>query len=143
MAAFSKAQLLAEGLRGARFLGVGVAGLAADTAVFTLLHGEGASRAAARAVSLLLATGVTWSLNRWLTFHNSGRAPAHELGRYALVALVAQGFNYSLFLVLSALLPAVVPQLLILVSAVSATAISYSGQRLFTFRPARAPAPSP
>jgi putative flippase GtrA len=138
MAAFSKAQFRAEVHRGARFLGVGVAGLATDTAVFTLLHDEGASRAAARAASLLLATGVTWSLNRWLTFHRSGRAAAHELGRYALVALIAQGFNYCLFLALSALFPAVVPQLLILVSAICATAISYSGQRLFTFRPARA-----
>ena len=138
MATYTKAQMSAEMLRAARFLGVGVAGLAADTAVFTLLHGEGASRAAARAASLLVATGVTWSLNRWLTFHRSGRAPSHELGRYALVALFAQGFNYSLFLVLSSFFPAVVPQLLIVVSAVSATAISYTGQRLFTFRPARA-----
>jgi putative flippase GtrA len=133
--------LSAEMVRGARFVGVGVAGLAMDTAVFTLLHGEGVGRPVARAVSLAVATALTWGLNRWLTFHRSGR-PAHdELGRYALVALVAQGFNYVLFLALGGAFPAVAPQLLILISAVAAAGLSYSGQRLFTFRPARAPAP--
>jgi putative flippase GtrA len=141
MATISRAQLSAEMLRAGRFLGVGVAGLAMDTAIFTLLHGEGASRAVARAGSLVAATGLTWGLNRWLTFHRTGRRPAHEFGRYAAVALCAQGFNYALFLALGALFPAVLPQLLIVASAIAAAAISYTGQRFFTFRPARAPAP--
>jgi putative flippase GtrA len=125
-----------EILRGARFAGVGVAGLAMDTAVFTLLHSQGVGRPVARAVSLLAATGLTWGLNRWLTFHRSGRRAHHELGRYALVALGAQGFNYGLFLGLGGAFPKVAPQLLILVSAVAAAGLSYAGQRFFTFRPA-------
>lgn len=137
MPTFRWTSLSAEVLRGARFAGVGVAGLALDTAVFSLLHADGVSRAAARAVSLLLATGLTWGLNRWLTFHRSGRAAHDELGRYALVAMVAQGFNYVLFLALGLALPAIAPQLLILVSAIAAAGLSYSGQRLFTFRPTR------
>lgn len=141
MASISRAQLSAEALRAGRFLGVGLAGLAMDTGVFTLLQAESVGRAAARAASLLAATGLTWGLNRWLTFRRSGRRAAHEFGRYALVALGAQGLNYLLFLALGELFPTVVPQLLILACAVAATGLSYSGQRLFTFRPARAPAP--
>ncbi len=141
MATFNRAQLTAEFWRGARFACIGCAGLATDSTIFTSLHDDGTSRAAARALSLLVATALTWSLNRWITFHRSGRHPTHELGRYALVALCAQGFNYVLFLVLGGMLPAVTPLLLILVCAIAAAGISYSGQRLFTFRPARSPAP--
>ena len=141
MATFNRAQLTAEIWRGVRFACIGCAGLATDSTIFTLLHNDGSSRAAARAVSLLVATALTWSLNRWLTFQRSGRRPADELGRYALVAMGAQGFNYVLFLVLGGMYPAASPLLLILICAVAAAGISYSGQRLFTFRPARSSAP--
>jgi putative flippase GtrA len=127
--------LLAEGFRGARFLGVGCAGLATDSALFMLLHGQGQPKAVARAVSLAVATLVTWSLNRAFTFEASGRTAGRELGRYGLVALGAQGFNYLLFLSLCAALPRTAPIALLLISAVCATAFSYTGQRLFTFAP--------
>jgi hypothetical protein len=51
------------------------------------------------------------------------------------VALVAQGFNYALFLWLSAAFANVFPPVLIFVCAAAAAGISYSGQRLFTFAP--------
>jgi putative flippase GtrA len=135
MALKTPERLLAEGLRGARFLGVGCAGLATDSAIFTLLHGQGQGKAVARAVSLMIATLVTWGLNRAFTFRASGRTAGQELGRYGLVALGAQGFNYLLFLTLCAVSPGTAPIIMLLISAVCATAFSYSGQRFFTFAP--------
>ena len=130
--------LRAEILRGGRFLVVGCAGLAVDTAVFALLQNAGAHRAVGRAISLAAATCVTWSINRKVTFGRTGRRRAAELGRYALVALIAQGFNYGLFLLLGALAPGVNPLFLIPVCAAAAAGLSYAGQRFFTFAPTAA-----
>ena len=122
-------------LRGMRFLAVGCAGLGTDGAIFMLLHTIGAERPVSRAVSLAAATCVTWAINRRITFARTGRRPTFELGRYGLVALVAQGFNYGLFLGLSSALPAAHPLLLIVFCAACAAGFSYGGQRLFTFAP--------
>jgi putative flippase GtrA len=133
-------QIVSELNRAFRFLAVGCGGLATDSVVFLLLHGHGLGKPGARAVSLLAATGVTWTLNRVFTFGASGRSQRAELGRYGLVALGAQGFNYVLFLSLCAMAPHVPPLAFLLVSAICATGFSYTGQRFFTFNaaPARA-----
>jgi putative flippase GtrA len=133
MIELSPQQLAAEMKRGCRFLAVGVGGLAVDSAVFMALHTQSAPRPAARAISLAAATLVTWLLNRAFTFQASERSRRSELGRYGLVALGAQGFNYALFLSLGAMLPQVHPLPLILVSAAAAAVFSYAGQRFFTF----------
>jgi putative flippase GtrA len=137
---FCREELAAEAGRLARYLTVGGAGLATDTSVFTLLSHLGEGRAVARAASIAAATALTWTLNRRVTFRPSGRRAREELARYAGVALVAQGTNYALFLVLSALAPGLHPLALIPVCSVVSAAIAYTGQRLFTFRPA-APRP--
>lgn len=120
-------------LRFARFLGVGLVGLVADTLVFSTLYSEGAGAPVSRAVSLTLATLVTWSLNRHFTFVASGHAPHHEMLRYGLVALVVQGFNYALFLSLMYFTASSHPMLCLLASAVSTAAISFLSQNFFTF----------
>ncbi|HEX7886768.1 MAG TPA: GtrA family protein [Phenylobacterium sp.] len=114
---------------------MGLAGLAADTSVFMALHMLDVDRPVARAVSLGLATCLTWAINRRITFARTGRPPAHELSRYGMVAVVAQGFNYLLFLWLSVVFASVYPPILIALCAAAASGISYSGQRLFTFAP--------
>ena len=121
------------GARLVRFLGVGCGGLAADAACYTALAAGGAPDALARALSLAVATLVTWRLNRRFTFPESGRHPGHEALRYAGVALCAQGFNYGLFLGLRAAMPQAWPLACLLVSAVSAAAFSFVGQSLVTF----------
>jgi len=131
-------QLVAEMKRGCRFLAVGAGGLAVDSTVFMALHIQDTPRPVARAVSLLAASVVTWLANRAFTFEASGRSRKAEFGRYGLVALGAQGFNYVLFLSLGAMLPEVHPLPLILVSAAAAAVFSYAGQRFFTFGPAPA-----
>src|SRR3978361_592966 len=87
---------LPRGLVG--FLTVGVCGLAVDVGVLWALESGGVSHVAARAVSLGLATVVTWLLNRSFTFGASERSRRHEFGRYGLVALVSQSLNYLIFL---------------------------------------------
>lgn len=121
------------GARLVRFLLVGCGGLAADAACYTALAAGGASDALGRALSLALATFVTWRLNRRFTFAGSGRDPGREALRYAGVALCAQGVNYGLFLALRAALPQALPLACLLVSAAAAAMFSFAGQSLVTF----------
>ena len=134
-------RLLARAPHGlVRFLAVGVGGLAVDIAILRLLESHGVGHAGARAVSLGVATVVTWILNRHFTFGMSGRQARAELGRYALVALLAQSVNYLIFLGVCAAWPSLSHSLAAVIGAVAATGFSYSGQRFFTFAPARDPA---
>jgi len=118
----------------ARFLTVGLVGLAADSGLFWSLFQAGVSLEAARAASLAVATLVTWGLNRLFTFAPSGRPPLHELARYVGVALVAQGFNYGLFLILVRLDAGAHPLLCLVTSAIATAALSFTGQSLVAFR---------
>jgi putative flippase GtrA len=117
-----------------RFLAVGTAGLVTDTLLFSILSNEGLSDAVARALSLTVATGVTWRLNRRFTFGQSERRQRFEGGLYAVVAFCAQGLNYAVFLTLRDMVPMLPAIGAILVSAAFAAAFSYSGQRFITFR---------
>lgn len=121
-------------LRLASFLIVGLAGLATDSATFWLLFKAATPLALARAISLTLATLVTWLLNRTVTFDPSGRSALSEALRYAAVALVVQGFNYALFLALVFTFPAVSPLILLVIAAVTAAGFSFIGQSVVAFR---------
>jgi putative flippase GtrA len=121
--------------RPARFLGVGAVGLLTDLAVFTLVHMSGAHPLLARAVSLAVATVVTWRLNRMLTFDCSGRHPGEEALRYAVVTTVAQGTSYAVFSALVLTVLGWLPQAALLIGAVTAALLSYNGHRLVSFAP--------
>jgi len=118
-----------------RFLSVGGLGLVTDLAVFTLVIAHGVNPLAARAVSLALATLVTWRLNRALTFDRSGRHPGDEAMRYAAVAAAAQAMSYGVFAILVVTLLAAAPQLAVIVGAAAGALVSYTGQAFFAFRP--------
>jgi putative flippase GtrA len=118
---------------------VGVGGLSVDVAILWVPEQAGLGHAVARAVSLSVATLATWALNRQFTFGDSGRRAPHELGRYALVALVAQSVNYGVFLAVLAAVPTMIHSLAAVIGAVVATGFSYTGQRFFTFARAKAP----
>ncbi len=115
------------------FLSVGVLGLTTD--LFILWAGErlGLPLWAARAVSLPLATSVTWTLNRRHTFGSSGLAAHHEALRYFAVAAVAQSVNYVVGLGVADIVPHIPHLVAAFVGSVVATLFSYSGQRFFTF----------
>ena len=121
-----------------RFLGVGGIGLMTDLAVFTLVHMSGAHPLLARAVSLGVATMVTWRLNRALTFDRSGRHPSDEALRYAVVTAAAQGTSYLVFTILVLTVLAWLPQAALLAGSAVAALFSYNGHRLVSFAPRRA-----
>ena len=58
-----------------RFLGVGVVGLAVDATLFSVLDACTSRRNGRAPPRSLLATFVTWRLNRRHTFAASGRQP--------------------------------------------------------------------
>ena len=121
----------------ARFLTVGLVGLAVDSGLFWSLHQSGVSVEVARALSLAVATFATWFLNRLFTFAPSGRTPGRELMRYVAVALVAQGFNYGLFLTLLRFDAGAHALICLVISAVATAALSFTGQSLIAFRRVR------
>ncbi|MEO6378949.1 MAG: GtrA family protein [Caulobacteraceae bacterium] len=121
----------------ARFLTVGLIGLTVDSVLFSfLLHLVHFDKAIARAISMPIATSVTWVLNRRLTFQATGRRKRVEVGRYAVVTACAQGISYGIFMAVCTLLPKQPPLYALFVGAVIAAGFSYSGQRFFTFAPA-------
>ena len=80
-----------------RFLGVGMAGLATQTAVFTVLFRLGLDKSAAWLIGLAAATALTWALNRRFTFAATGRSRRGEMARYILVTAVAQSVSFATF----------------------------------------------
>jgi putative flippase GtrA len=112
-----------------------------QTSVLTGLLQLHVDKSQAWLVGMLTATAVTWALNRRFTFGSSGRRRRHELFRYLLVTGAAQSVSYAMFRMFAFLIPrlplpigadlaAVVATDL---GAVIATAVSYTGQRFFTF----------
>jgi putative flippase GtrA len=126
--------------RFASFAAVGLLGLGTDAGLFAWLAGHGTPEFGARAASLAFATVVTWRLNRRFTFGASGRDNSHELARYALVALSAQGLNYLMFVALRCAAPDLPAMAALVCGAGFAALFSFAGQHLFTFTPARTPA---
>jgi putative flippase GtrA len=125
--------------RAARFLAVGLVGLAVDATLFSLIYGHGGAAAVARACSLGCATVATWALNRAVTFAPSGRNALVEALRYGCVALLAQGFNYASFLTLLHWTGASHPLRTLFATAAMTAAFSFTGQSVFAFRRADAP----
>lgn len=125
--------LIPKGLH--KFLMVGMVGLVCDLGLFTLLEHLGVSLLLARAVSIPVATVVTWTLNRRITFVATGRKPHDEALRYFLVTAVAQSVNYGVMVVMAKSLPVLPHLLAAFIGSVVATLFSYTGQRFFTFSP--------
>jgi putative flippase GtrA len=128
-------QILRRVPRPIRFLGVGALGLLTDLCVFSLLLYAGITPLPGRALSLVLATTVTWRLNRLVTFDRSGRDQHDEAMRYAVVTATAQGTSYLVFSVLVLTVLAWLPQAALIIGAAVAALVSYNGHRLISFAP--------
>lgn len=118
-----------------RFIGVGGIGLVTDLSVFTLVALYIPSPLVVRLVSLLVATVVTWRLNRAITFARSHRAQHDEAMRYAIVTAVAQGTSYAVFAALVLTVLGWLPQAALMCGAAVGAFVSYNGHRLFAFAP--------
>ena len=119
-----------------KFIAVGLIGLLVHTSVFSLLlYSVRLDRSLAWVCGLVVATSVTWGLNRRMTFASSGRKLHHEAARYILVTLVAQSVSFVVFQTLSRLVPAAPAPADVIFGAAVATIFSYLGNRHFTFAP--------
>jgi putative flippase GtrA len=130
-------RLMAVIPRPVRFLGVGALGLLTDLSIFTVIAGHGFNPLLARLLSLSCATVVTWRLNREFTFDHSGRHPAREAMRYAIVTATAQGTSYAVFAALVLTVLGGLSQAALLIGAAVGAIVSYNGHRLFAFAPLR------
>jgi putative flippase GtrA len=128
--------------RPVRFLGVGGLGLTTDFCIFTALMLGGVPPLVGRALSIVLATCVTWRLNRAVTFARSHRRQSEEAARYGMVTAAAQGTSYAVFTVLILMGPAWPPQVALLIGAATGALISYNGHRLVSFAPRAEALPS-
>jgi putative flippase GtrA len=118
-----------------RFGFVGLAGLATDVIVFSILHGADMSAFLARLVSIACATLVTWRLNRHFTFAKTEREESGEAARYAAVAIAAQSINFLVFASIIHLVPGFAPHYALFIGAASAALFSFEGHRFFSFAP--------
>jgi putative flippase GtrA len=117
-----------------RFLAVGCVGLAVDATTYTGINGWLGVPAVSRLFSLLLATSVTWQLNRHVTFRAAGRHRAAQALRYTIVAATSQSISYATFLLLIAAMPTIPHLLALLTGAVLGAVVGFSGQSIFGFR---------
>jgi len=118
-----------------RFIAVGSIGFATDIALFTIVTRLGMGPLLAGLLALVVATFLTWRLNRAFTFARSGRRQGDEAMRYAAVTAVAQGTSYAVFVALVLTTLAALPQVAIGAGAAVGALISYNGHRLFAFSP--------
>jgi putative flippase GtrA len=143
-----------------KFLGVGLIGLIVHTSVFTLLYridtksavaalhrmlGDGrlyvfmsaqlTQHSWAWLTGLVVATTITWTLNRKVTFTATGRNLHQEVLRYAVVTIASQTVAYLVFHGFMELVKQIPPPIDVIIGAAAATVISYAGQRFFTFAP--------
>ena len=123
----------------APFVFVGLIGLGTDVTLLRTGEVLGFSLPVARAISLVLATSVTYILNRRCTFRASGLPLRSEATRYLAVTLVAGSVNYLVCLALIATDPALPHVFAAACGALPAAIFSYNGQRLVTFRDRGAP----
>jgi putative flippase GtrA len=115
------------------FVFVGCTGLTTDMATFSILHVLGLDPFSARALSLAVATVVTWFLNRNITFESKNIQLANEAGRYVLVTLCAQGVSYFTFVGLMLGINNIIPQIAVMVGALAGAVFSFQGHSLFSF----------
>lgn len=120
--------------RVARFLVVGAVGFLADAGMLALLTAWlGIGPLLARIGSIAFALGVTWMLNRHVTFGPSRRAIALEGARYGGVGIGTSLINYSVYSGLMLAIPALPPVAALAVASVAAMALSYLGYSRLVF----------
>lgn len=117
-----------------RFLFVGAAGFCADAAMLALLTiGAGLGPLVARCLSIGFALGVTWLLNRTVTFGPSGRGMVVEGARYGSVGVATSFFNYGFYTALLLAVPAAPPLVALAAASAAAMLLSFFGYSRLVF----------
>lgn len=128
-------RLLAHALFGKlfKFAVVGGTGFVTDAAVLTALHnGLGLDPYSARVVAILVATIITWRLNRAFTFGASRHGQGHEALRYGLVAAFASSVNWLVYAACIYFL-GLLPLVALVIGVAVAMFVSFTGYDRFVF----------
>lgn len=118
-----------------RFVGVGFVGFSTDAGLTELLVGAGLGPLPARAIAYLAAVGLTYLLNRHVTFRPGHAASAAEGGRYLVVNLVSAAVNTGCYAAALTLLPDLRPAAAVAIGSAVAMGVSYLGYSRLVFRP--------
>jgi putative flippase GtrA len=117
------------------FLVAGGLGFLADIGMLALLlAATPMGPLAARILAIVFALGVTWTVNRSLTFGRSRYPLLLEGARYGGVGLLSALVNYGIYAVLLMLVPGMHPLAAVVVASVGAMAFSWTGYSRFVFR---------
>lgn len=118
----------------ARFAAVGGLGFAVDL-VLTLLCARRLDPAAARLIAIAVAVGITFILNRRVTFASSDPAIFNEALRYCAVSLAGAGVNFACYqaTLTQAGQSAPALTLAVVIGSGVAMAANFTGMRLFAF----------
>jgi putative flippase GtrA len=116
------------------FLAAGLAALATDALVLTLLtRGAGLSPFLARLFAIAVAMVVSWRINRRVTFAVAAPPSLAEFARFAGVSWAAQAVNYAVFALLLLARPATEPVAALIAASIVAMVVSYVGFRFGVF----------
>ena len=123
-----------------RFGCVGVVGFLVDAGALYLLLQLGLGFYAGRAISFLLATLATWSLNRTFTFKARRALPAQsllrEFGKYLLAMSAGGCLNYLTYCFVISLLPhaPVSPLIGVAVGSIAGLFVNFTAARFWVYR---------
>jgi dolichol-phosphate mannosyltransferase len=130
-----QAAMLRVGSSFLRFCVVGGLGVLVNLGVFSILLAAGLSKFLASPIAIEISIIHNFFLNNAWTFR--GRAPQRRTrlkgAMFNLVSLAALGVNYSVFVLLSVVLPAAPPVLLQGVSIVPGVLVNYMLNSRWTF----------
>ena len=115
-----------------RFALVGGMGFLADAAALSILIGP-VGPFGGRVLSIAFALGVTWLLNRYVTFGPSSREPLNEGVRYGAVGVAAAVLNYAVYSGLLLAIPSFNPFAALVAASLAAMAFSYAGYSRLVF----------
>lgn len=120
------------------FVLAGLAALAADTAMLTLLTRVFAiSPFLARPFGIALAMVVSWSINRTITFAEKNPPTLVEFSKFAGVSITSQIVNYTVFAGLLLAVPALFPEAALFLACFVSMFVSYAGFRFGVFGASR------
>jgi putative flippase GtrA len=120
------------------FVAAGGVGFVTDAAVLLVLtETAGIDPLLARVFSFAAAVLATWAINRTFTFGASDKGLATEGARYGGVAIAVGCFNYLIYAGLLLAVPGILPFTALVISSVSAMALSWLGYSQLVFRSAK------
>ena len=116
------------------FVLAGSAGFLTDAGVLTLLLAVTPfGPFIARIFAIAAAMGVTFLINRSVTFGRSSRPLAEEGARYVFIGLVGALINYSVYAALLLRFPEIQPVIALTAASLAAMLFSFVGYSRFVF----------